>query len=538
MKRTLSFFTVLILCSIILPFVSADGSIHIYDRDRWDLATEKQQFCAINYKDGLQHMILTVDPGDELKGEKAVWIFPVPAKPEKTVIDIMKGFPALEGYDVEERASSSVSGVFGVMQATQVYTIPILVVRMAFDRIGGTKGSAEGVEVYESIQKMGLTTELVSTEDGSSFADYIASKGLELTESSKLIFDEYIGKDYSFVVSWISDIEQFTKEKNETGRMSGYRMSKNAIGVYVTFPTERIYYPLKPTSVYGSEKVPAVIYVLDYAEPELYPEIKADTETNYFFASRIVARGELINFFAGYEKGPIRTERVAQNITQEYSIVQDVKYTKIKLNSPSKYLTQDLWIDVSTPPRIKAADIANRFAWVYGLVIFAVLSCLASLISGVIIFRRDYPSKAKFILVGLLNFLTLVGLSILTYTLNVRQCCTNSVQISEKRASIGKILGKTTLISLIAPIVVIIIEIIFTANRIKMFPNIIDHLIRDSIIQGSIIIVPAYLFLGLFTAPIIWGYYNDRKTMKFNFLFTAVFLALTIACQLIVKLVF
>lgn len=414
MRYVFSLVIFLLLGSLILPFASADGSIHVYDRDRWDLATEKQQFCAINYKDGIQHMILTVDPGDELKGEKAVWIFPVPASPDKTVIDIMKGFPLLAGYDVEERAADSVYLAFSFMQATQIYTAPILL-RMAVTGIGSTKDAAAGVDVYETIEKMGLTTELVSAQDGSSFADYIASKGLELTESSKSIFNEYSGKDYSFVISWISDIKKFNQERNETEPRHRYQASKNAIGVYISFPTERIYYPLKPTSVYGSERVPAVIYVMDYVEQELYPEIKEDTEIRYFFQNRVYSPQELSNFFAGYEKGPVKSERVASNITQQYSIVQDVKYTKIKLNPPSKYLTEDLWIDVSTPLKVKAADIANRFYWYYGLTIFILLSCLASLISGMIVFRGRKISKLKFALFGLCNLLTLIGFTIAAY---------------------------------------------------------------------------------------------------------------------------
>ena len=83
------------------------------------------------------------------------------------------------------------------------------------------------------------------------------------------------------------------------------------------------------------------------------------------------------------------------------------KYTKIKINPPSKYLTQDLWMTISTPTKIKIADFANRFGFWYGLFFFIVCSCLASLISGTIVFRKDYPSKFKFLIFGLFNFLTL-----------------------------------------------------------------------------------------------------------------------------------
>ena len=40
----------------------------------------------------------------------------------------------------------------------------------------------------------------------------MADKGLELPPDSKSILDEYIGEEYTFVVSWIFDIEKFKNE--------------------------------------------------------------------------------------------------------------------------------------------------------------------------------------------------------------------------------------------------------------------------------------------------------------------------------------
>jgi hypothetical protein len=98
MKKIFSLIIIVLLFSSFIPTAFADGFIHIYDKDRWYLLSEEKQFCAINYKDGFQNTILTVSLGKELRGEKAVWIFPVPAKPDKIVIDIVKGFNFLCFY--------------------------------------------------------------------------------------------------------------------------------------------------------------------------------------------------------------------------------------------------------------------------------------------------------------------------------------------------------------------------------------------------------------------------------------------------------
>lgn len=98
MKKILACTLAFLLCwTLILPLVYADGMILVLPDDNWKLFDEEKQNCAINYKDGIQSMILEVSMGKELEGEQAVWLFPIPAAPEKTVVDIIKGFPAPEG---------------------------------------------------------------------------------------------------------------------------------------------------------------------------------------------------------------------------------------------------------------------------------------------------------------------------------------------------------------------------------------------------------------------------------------------------------
>lgn len=516
MKKIFSLITIVLLFSLFILDASADGFIHIriYDENIWNLFNEEQQFCAINYKDGFQNMILTVDTGEELRGEKAVWIFPVPAKPNKTVINIVKGFPQVRGYDVEDKADESISGVFRAMRATQIYTLvyTLFGIRGTFGKASEALG---GVIVYESIEKMGLTTELVSAVDGSSLTNYVTSKGLNLPEVSRSILDEYTNQEYSFVISWISDIEKFKQEQGEVERGYGGMWTGNVMGVFITFPTEKIYYPLKPTSVYGSKRVPAVIYVLDYVEPVLYDGIKPDTKINYFFENELSAPEELRDFFVGYEKEP-STYYTRDGDKQGFT-VKDVKYTKIKVNPPSKYLTQDLWMEVSTPLKVKAADFANRFRLLYGLIFFILFSSLASLFSGMIIFRDRTISKLKFALFGLWNFLTLIGFSIAAYNSKIDIKFTQSQEIQKSDVSFGKIITRALIIALVIPIMFLFL---FTGSfRYWDFEMLIPMFI-------------IYAITTAFLAPFVRGYYKNRKIMKFIILFTILFIILTIIFQI------
>jgi hypothetical protein len=248
-KISLVLASFILLSFVFVPPVSADGGIIIYDPDMslWELQDMDKQLCAINYENGFENMLLSVDVSN-LHGEKAVWIFPVPAKPDKIAIDIIKGFPRLLGYDIKDKANEKLSDAFLWMSLSQVYTIPFVTLFFLFIPVSIMEAAGIGREVtiHERIEKMGLITELVTTKDGNAFYNYLVNKGLDLPSNLKSILEGYIGKEYSFVVSWISDVEKFKQESTITDR---YGNLINTIGVFITFPTDKIYFPLKPTSV-------------------------------------------------------------------------------------------------------------------------------------------------------------------------------------------------------------------------------------------------------------------------------------------------
>jgi len=514
------------------------------ERDRWEMLDEDQQLCAINYNQGIQNMILSVNTGEEITGEKAVWIFPVPAKPEKTVINIVKGFPELRGYDVESKAENSVSDIFDIIRVSQVYTMPLYLLKVMIkgkslgvmsEAIDGLKeiNGIEGVTVHESIEKSGLTTELVSTINSDAFSNYLASKDLDMPLEFKSILDEYIGEKYSFVVSWISDVEEFKlgqpegyiiglleyyyinrifervgqgKEINEweIKELKRIRRPGNILSVFISFPTEKLYYPLKPTSVYGSKKVPATIYVMDYVKLELYSEIKAYTEVNYFFRENFDVPEELVDFFGGSE-------------------IKDLKYTKITINPPSKYLTEDLWIERGVPFKVFLADFVSRFAFWIGLFFFVVCSCLASLLSGIVIFGFKRTSKIKFALFGLWNFLTLIGFWIAAYVNKIDLKFTQSQEIQKSDVSFGKIITRTLLIALVIPILYLFLS--RSSFRYWDFEMLIPMFI-------------IYAITTAFLAPFVRGYYKNKRIIKFIILFSILFIVLTVLFQYLLKLMF
>lgn len=578
MKKTINI-TLFLTCIFILtasfaPFVNADGGMIMYGMDSWEMLDEDQQLCAINYKQGIQNMILSVNTGEEITGEKAVWIFPVPAKAEKTVINIVDGFPELNGYDVQSKAENSVSDIFDIIRLSQIYTMPLFIFtgtmgKASFNSRGVLSEGSLGIDgikeviVHESIEKSGLTTELVSTVNSDSFSNYLASKDLNMPPEFKSILDEYIGEEYSFVVSWISDVEKFKMEQPEgyiiglledgkigearklfgsldydpekderygfyyylneifedvdEGRnimeyqiegLKRMRGTGNILSVFISFPTEKMYYPLKPTSVYGSKKVPAFIYVIDYVEPELYPEIKPYTETNYYFGKNFDVPKDLSDFFGS-------------------SDTKDLKYTKIKIDPPSKYLTEDLWIKRRTPLRVFLADSINRFQFWFGLSFFIVCSCLASLLSGMIIFGFKRASKIKFALFGLCNFLSLIGFYIAAYANKIDIKFAGLKEIQQKITPFRKELVRILLIALIVPVSVLLLLFLFT-----------EGLLRQMDFDGIFIMGLFYVYTLIVVAPFVIGYYKNKRITKFIILFSILFIVLTILFQYLLKLMF
>ncbi|MFO7943971.1 MAG: hypothetical protein R6U51_06695 [Anaerolineales bacterium] len=572
MKKIIILLALVFSFSTLVSTASADGSIHAYIEGTWEVFNETQQECVINFHEGHQGMILSVETGQRLRGEKAVWIFPVPAAPEKTDVNILEGFPELDGYNVEERAKQNLSDVFNIMRSTQIYPLPFQLIEAPMMLPMGPTAirqpGRKGVTVHERVEKLGSTTELVSAEDGSSLRGYITQKGLTLPAASQNILEEYIGQEYSFVMSWISNsskIESYEKEQTipyligllDQGKLDEAkafikasdedeqdinlilnilndttesivdkkqnikqffpyqpREDRNKLGVFLSFPTQKIFYPLKPTSVYGNDTVPAVIYILDYVKPEVYREIKSDTEVSYFYANQLTLREAMEDIFTGFEK--VSGMFNFGNETTAGFQVREVRYTKINIDTASKHFTEDLWIEVATPLRVRMAHAASKFQLVYGPLLFAISSCAASLLSGMILFRDRAITRWKFVAFGLSNSLSIIGFTIAAYLLNVDTRFTDTQEVQQNEVSARNIFLRTTLSALgAAGVLSMLLSLLFNGS----FPRLLLALSATFFVIGALI------------TSIIWALKANKKVFKFCLLFSVLFVTITVLLQ-------
>lgn len=433
LKKLFIFSTILAtVILLIIPFVALADGMAISPpgpyENRWDYMKETNQQAIINYENGLEKLILSIGINDE-NASGAVWLFPVPAEPQTVTIDILDSLPQMSGEDISPKVKNNLEAVREFLHLTQIYpffwmnhtvlgnTKP----RKDYNLggLGGTAGSAvvsspePDVVVYEHIEKEGITSEAITAKTSIGLNNYFSEKGLNIDVGTLPILNNYIGKSYSFVASWINS-------DNQTKKMQR--------GILVTFPTEDLYYPLMPTSVYGDNVVPATIRIIGYVSPKIFSKIKKYTKVEYYDKGGIWSEeprkpgtGIKINF------GSFKL-----SINEEYKNfyggpLENIRYTKIEINSPSKFFTDDLWIKDREPFKVQIINFLYNIVTYHPVIssipLWIIISFISGCLAGVIVFRyaKNKKSLLKCGLLGLTNCLSLIGLLIATKFIRTKE---------------------------------------------------------------------------------------------------------------------
>ena len=463
----------------------ADGMVAYYDpySGRFDYSNETNQDAIISYENGLQKMILSIGV-ENSQNKNMVWIFPVPADPSKVVLDIFRDVPGLWGEEMSGKAKMNLDDIQTALLATQIYP-------MIF--FGASKGGRPvpyapspgydymtdesmqgGVEVYEHLEKEGVTSELITAKTATGLYDYLKDQGLRVETGSIPVLDNYIGQDFSFVISWLNDSSIYYSKDEITRKLEiyyqnpdrypdltriikrleddypeFYRYSFNPMaylnspegepalneiiesiqndpgllpvdnmeyydygkdyypqraqrGVFVTFPTDDIYFPLVPTSVYGSTVVPATIYVIGHVTPRLYNPIQSYVRTSYYVAGTLGGPPGLLNL-------PPSNIRKYPSYPR-HGDFGTLKYTKIEINAPSKFFVEDLWMRRGLPPSRYLSLLVASHPVYLGIILLILSSILAGIGAGVLTLRGLANKFKTLSLLSLSNCLSIIGL--------------------------------------------------------------------------------------------------------------------------------
>ena len=428
------------ICPYISLPVFADGMSVRWDPDssaESQYIPEKSQYALINFEDGYQKIVIQVSikASEFAAGQKSLWIFPIPSKPEDVQVDTLEGgdFPDIQGYFTRDMANLTIRKSFFITTATQLYPIPITYMSLytegdviVYWEEGVYFGKYDpsttpgNVTVYQHFEKYGLTTEIVTADNGAAMEEYFMSKDLTLPENANSLIDRYITKGYSFAASW-GEGDEFLVEGDPGGIIFD-------LGVCLSFPTDEMFFPLVLTSVYGDEVIPIVIQIIDpvVLSPKNEGVDDLDVWIDYAYDDNVFVKDDLSDFFQEQtaRAGIGQNDRYVKDDDPDEGAIGfdlDIPYTIVVIESSSDELVGDIWF-IDEAPSYVATDIFIIENWFYlSLVLTPLLSILSSLVASVLVFRKFDPDKKKFAILGLANLLTIVGLAIVAERLEAHR---------------------------------------------------------------------------------------------------------------------
>jgi hypothetical protein len=406
----------LVVLPLLIPAVAGDGFIV----DPWGMPFEEgAQTAFVLCSAGLESLVIHVSSDTP---EGSFWLVPVWSAPENVVVSHVSSL-TLDGYDRGTDAWAAVKSrsalwFVGGSMASQLYpalspfSLPLLY-RLGISRppiyipligtVDWAVRNGSGVTVHEVIESYGLTSYVVTATDADSLCQFLTSIGVKVSDDVKVVLEGYLsGQDAyvpsmatapSFVVSKVSrwDVREDERPMNMSSSIADANISRilykqpQGLGIVIMFPSDAPFYPLVPTSIYGSKIVPLRLYVNGLWDIQDLPKpLSAFTKVEHFVDSQI-------SISTYPEVKPISGTDLSE-------------YTLVSMDAPSKYLTSDLRFQPAG-----LVQVAVGFSWGIGILIFLICSVVASGIASLLLGSREKRDVAKWSVLGLSNSLTLVG---------------------------------------------------------------------------------------------------------------------------------
>lgn len=391
----------------------------------WSHVQERSQYSIINFEDGTEKMIISIQVGvEELDSAiEMYWLFPVPCEPQNVTVDILSNVPRLEGepFGTELAESLADSPLWGMSLMTQIWTIPLVGFYSMVLGIGTTGGiGTPNVIVHDSASEYGLTSAVVTADSAEDLGEYFQLIGLTIPEDDLALIDEYIMHDFSFVATRISDVDLF---RNSAHSMNDGDGAYYMMGVETDFKTEQIFFPLKLTRGYGEAEIPILVQILGLANPLALPptnqylrvgvdywQMDGDyliSGSSYYYGPTTVYMPDMLSFFEeqigdSWEDYPSGTYRLI-----------DQEFTTVTIEGRADALVEDLWLGDGAPLTVGATDFIIENGSLFVMISVILISALAGLITGMLI-DRDRRHIRQYLLAGCCNVFT-VGFATIAY---------------------------------------------------------------------------------------------------------------------------
>ncbi|MCA1902199.1 MAG: hypothetical protein LDL53_08285, partial [Candidatus Hydrogenedens sp.] len=151
------------------------------------------------------------------------------------------------------------------------------------------------------------------------------------------------------------------------------------------------------TSVYGYEVIPIRLYIMGFVTPEK-GNLPFNINPDYYYLKNYSPMKDYVSFYGGKDN------------------IKNLVYSKIIVDKEASKYTDDLWFHNKAPLKITVIYWLIKWFIPIAVIYYLILSCISSLLAGMIAFnKRIAPPKKVLFVIGLLNCLTLVGFILLTY---------------------------------------------------------------------------------------------------------------------------
>lgn len=438
MRTLLVVITWLIAAMMALPLIAApamaDGMSWkiktTSNSEVWSHVQERSQFSIINFNDGYEKMIISIQVAEsELQtGTRMFWLFPIPSAPQNVSVDLVSDVPRLEGSPYSDKiwkaASSDLMWYYCVL-GSQLWTLilaPVFAIKYTMVLGVGGGDSSQHVGVFEVAEKYGLHSEVISAGSASDLQTYLASQGIAIPSDDQSIVSDYISSGFSFVSTRIDNLNDFrNKATVRTDGPDRYYM----MGVEADFPSDEIFFPLKLTSAYGDSDIPITVQVLDFVDistrpngPSLsvgagYNEIDGRyvlRDSHYQYGYYPARSSESVNQTLAFFEEQIGTDW-ASHPTDSYSLWKE-RFTEIHIDGRASSLNSDLLISDNPPSSIATMDFFIANPWLIVLIIFISISTITGLIVGYHL-DRNKKHVPQYLVIGLSNILTVLAPTLL-----------------------------------------------------------------------------------------------------------------------------
>ena len=342
---------------------------------------QNEQRAAILHRDGVETMIIAINIRPD-ESESALWLFPVPGTPGQVKFDFVEAFPVFLGEDPRREAAHLVASVMLLPALTQGWAIVPAVFAHPIWRVK----VGRGVSVHEQTEKWGLQAEMITTPSVEALRTYLQEKHGDISEQQLQPFAPYLSGHVLIAVR-VTSRESLLKEFPEYGTQ--YSSADRWPSLLVRFPTERPFYPLRPTSGYGQTVIPVRLFVVGHVKPDMPSSWAGFTKVSYQMQSGSV-------------------KQTAKQFTQ--GLPANFAYTRIELEAPAESFTADLWFDRAESKSLAYAMFVNTLGgWTALLIVLALTAVLSYAAAGLSAWwlLGKWKGYAE---LGLMNLLTVLGL--------------------------------------------------------------------------------------------------------------------------------